>query len=118
MPFITLGGVECAVPEGSFRELPSIYQGGRERMRAGNIVSTEELPMRVWEFQIDFYSQADEDTVRAACLRGVPVEWDFGSDILAAVVDFGNEVWTTAQDDAGNVLFIKTVDVHAEQVPT
>lgn len=115
MAFVTLGGVTCNVVVDSFVERPPVYQGGRERMRAGNQISTEATPMRVWDFQNDWNSAAEEATLRAVCPRGDPVAMvdPFGNS-FTVLVDFGDTPWPQTFDGITETYY-KRVSVHVEQ---
>lgn len=118
MAFLTLGGVVCNVVVDSFAERASIYQGGRERMKAGNQVSTENTPMRVWDCEVDWNSPAEEAALRAACPRGVALNAiDPDGDTLLVMVDFGDTQWPQTFDGVTET-FYKRVSVHIEEVGT
>lgn len=121
MDFLTINDIVLRVVEGSATQRPSIFQGGRERMRAGNLVSSEDPDSEklVLECQIDLYDSAEELALRAECPRGVAATvagaWLDALGSLQAVVDIGDaQAWQTI-DEFGYLIY-KTVSLHIEEV--
>jgi hypothetical protein len=116
MAFVVIGGIELRVVEGSAKRRSDLYQGGRERMRAGNVISTEDTPMRVFDFDVDLFSDAEETALRLVTPRGqsVSVSGDWMGS-FSALVDIGDATPWTTYDGTGQVVY-KTVSLHVEEV--
>lgn len=72
---LTIAGVPCRVRKGSWKSLPSLYQGGDSRQDDMSVVSTVDpaTEILVWECEVFFTSDADLATLKASCPPGTPV---------------------------------------------
>ncbi len=112
---LTVAGIDLRVLEGSWTERESLYQGGKQRMRAGTLISTEmdSTRKRIIDCLVDLYDDAEEAAFRAACPRGesVTVEGGLPFTSITAVVDIG-----AVQAIADGAEVIRAVQVHIEEV--
>ncbi len=90
---LLLDGVPVRVRRGTWIEGERITQGGRLRMRAGNLISTEDpaTEKRQADCEVYFLSYAEEAAFRSAYPKGteVTVSGELPGDYFAALVDVG-----------------------------
>lgn len=118
MAFLTIVSIDVRVVDDSAIDRTPLLQGGRQRMRANNLLSTEDptTAKRVLDCAIDLYDATEETALRAACPRGegVAVSGDFPGTSLTMVVDIGDAALFQWED--GGTLIYKTVPLHMEEV--
>jgi len=117
MASLTVGGVDFAVVEGTWNQLPSLYQGGRARMRANNLLSTETSEIRIWECEVDFIDSVEEDAARDVLIRGVPLTMsgDLPGITVDVIADLGQSTTHFGNLDGVDV-FWRTAKLHLEEV--
>lgn len=116
MAALTIAGIDLAVVEGTWVRKPSLYQGGRARMRDNSLRSTETAEVRVWECQVDFEDATEEETFRTAVTRGVPttVAGDLPDASFDGTVDLSDAQVNQGVLD-GVEVFWRTVTLHIEE---
>lgn len=115
---LTVNGLALRVRQNTWRELPSLYQGGRQRMRGGNLISTEDAATRkrVAECEVYFITDAEETTARDICLIGeaVTVAGELPVTTFLGAVDFGQTTAMRWMEGGAQVLH-RVASVHIEQ---
>ncbi len=105
---LTLAGLPVRVRKNTWRELPSLYQGGRQRMRLNNLISTEDATTRkrVAECELYFLTAAEESAARAAAMvgEGIAIAGELPGTGFTAVVDVGQTTAIKTIDSTGQTL--------------
>jgi hypothetical protein len=114
---LTIAAIPVRVLAGTWVEKESIYQGARVRAKAGNLISTETTPKRVYECQVDFYEDAEEAALRAACPRGqgVAIAGELPATAFTGVVDIGQTATSLVIVNGLDTL-LRTASLHIEEV--
>jgi hypothetical protein len=117
MADLTLAAIPVRVLRDTWIRRMSIYQGGRLRARANNLISTEGAEKRSYDCAIDLYDAFEEAALRAACPRGVAVaiEGDLPEVGFSGIVDIGDTQFLLMNIDGTDSL-LRTAAVHIEEV--
>lgn len=116
MAFISLAGAPRRVVDGSMTYRLE-YQGGREIMAAGNMISTEANPRRILDFKVRFTTVAEEAAVRAFYPRGVAGQLEDGQGgFFNGFIEFGVGEAVRTLDTDGTIIAHSRVPVHIEEV--
>jgi hypothetical protein len=111
------GALEPRVVADTWVRRPSLYQGGRQRMRDNNLISTEDeaTAKRVYDCQVDVYDAAEEAALRTACPRGVPItiDGDLPGASFTGTVDVADTSVLAMEVETGE--FLRVLALHIEE---
>lgn len=111
-----LGAYPCRIILNSWVRRPSIYQGGRERMRAGNVISTEHTPMRVWDMVWVWLTEEERTEHLTQAPKGTAIFWTFGNNESGYfLIDFGDQELVEYKLPDGSAGIYIRVKVHMEE---
>lgn len=120
MPNLIIGAISPRVLKDTWQQEPSIYQGERMRLGAGNLFDGSFAEARVWSCQIYCTEGAEEAALRAAWPRGVgqAMEGDLPGELVPeVVVDIGTSAYRKRRLARGDPWGLhRVVTLHIEEV--